>query len=341
MSKFKENLDMELSFLQSDTTADDIISRASKSKKIITFKKAVLIAASFILVLTMTFVPFRNNKSSFVIIANAEATADSATPDSGKITGDTLNTETFVEIKSDDPNLIEYNFNYILNENADPLNPAQKYLFYTFIKGMKIAIEGDDIDTVTYKMKNGSLGPCIVNKQMDMDTIISNSSKANKHYKTEFTIDYDEYEYIAFDFNPLTDYEEIKNRYNLLSTGELTQNAVINDKPVACVGMGIKEKKTLATTNEIEKLREYAKNDDMVGLYNYQNQIFKRLIDNITLDIIITKTDGKKETQTLEFLYTPDVITKDTLIAEDDFEGSFFDHLTTESTGTLSARIKK
>ena len=340
MSKFKENLDMELSFLQSDTTADDIISRASKSKKIITFKKAVLIAASFILVLTMTFVPFRNNKSSFVIIANAEATADSATPDSGKITGDTLNTETFVEIKSNEPNLIEYNFNYVLNENADPSNPAQKYLFYTFSKQMNIAIEGDDIDTVTYKINNGCLGGCLT-KKLDNHTVISSVGNTNGQHKTDFTVDYNEYEYISFGFTPSTDYDINQKRYNLLDTGEFAKGTITSDDPYSVVGMGVMSDGTLATEEEIKMLSKFAKNDDMVGLYNYQNQIFKRLIDNITLDIIITKTDGKKETQTLEFLYTPDVITKDTLIAEDDFEGSFFDHLTTESTGTLSARIKK
>lgn len=348
MSKFKDELNKELSFLQSDMTVDDIIKKAEKTKKVISFKKATLIAASFLLVLTMIFMPFQDTKSSFVIIANAEATPDSATPDQGGITGDELNKESFVEIKSDEPNFIEYNFNYVLDETADTTNVAQKYLFYSFNKEMKIAIEGNDIDTVTYRISNGSLGCCVKNNSNTNGIDIISSDNPNEHYMTNFTIGYNEYEYISFAFEPLKRSFLKENRYNLLSTGELTNKGVELTSEVLTSGdyikpiaTGVKENKSLATKREIEKLKEFAKNDDMVGFYNYQNQIFKRLIDGITLDITITKTDGKKETQTLEFLYTPDEITEETLNANSDFKGSFLYTMLTPSTGTLSARIKK
>ena len=333
MSKFKESLDMELSFLQSDMTADDIMSKASKSKKIITFKKAVLIAASFILVLTMTFVPFRNNKSSFVIIANAEATADSATPDFGKITGDELNTETFVEIKSNEPNYIHYNLNYILDKNAEPTDLAKRYLFHSFNKSLNIVIEGEDIEKITYKINNGSLSSYTM-LHADRNVKKIKVSNTSADFGSELTINYNQQSVTYFRFNPVISTDTFHNNLSshlITDTGEIISGPSFS----TIIGYCYEDDTTLATDNEIETLKQYIAKDDMVGFYNYQNQIFKRLIDGITLDVTVTKTNGKTETQTLEFLYTPDELKE----LPDNNEA--IEKNQTLSTGTLSARIKR
>lgn len=340
MSKFKDNLDMELSFLQSDMTADDIISKASKTKKVISFKKATLIAASLILVLTMIFIPLQNNKSSFVIIANAE-TIDS--------TGDELNTDNFIEINGISENYIKYNFCYILDKNSSDTELYKKYLFHSFDKILDIKIKGNDIEKITYKMNNGSL-TTFTSKQIDESNTQYNLNNSNSISQTQITIDYDDQDNTSFYINPICSsvnqyYNENEMLFSLKGTGEIVDSsvdAIVNENGEIIDfasreinGSGYIDEKTLATKEEIQKLREYIENDDMVGFHNYQNLIFKRIIENMTLDVTIEKTNGKTETKTIEFLYTTDEFKESKLFYYD------ITQTISMSSGTLSARIKK
>ena len=332
MSKFKDNLNKELSYLKATETANDIINKAESKRKIITFKRAVAMVAALVLVFTVIFIPSNNSKSSFVIIANAESTADSATPDSDTATGDELNTESFVELKSEEPNYIYYNFNYILDENAEDTDLVRKYLFHSFNKYLNITVEGNDIETITYKINNGSLSSYTLTHVSDTQKTI-HVKNTSSQMQTEMTIDYDKQDITSFKFNPVTSQDDFHcnlDKFMVTDTGEVTNESFGS----SIIGYGHKDNNTLATREEIKMLRKYIKNDDMVGFYNYQNQIFKRLIDGITLDITVTKTNGKIETQTLEFLYTPD------LIEELPEYNDAIEKNQTLSTGTLSARIK-
>ncbi len=332
MTKFKNEIDKELSYLKATDTANDIISKAEIKNKIITMPRAFAMVATLVLVFTIIFIPSNNNKSSFVIIANAESIESGATPDTSEVTGDVLDTENFVEIYSNEPNYIQYNFNYILDADADYTELAKKYLFHSFNKYLDITVEGDDIETITYKIHNGSLSSYTMlheDRNIKKIHIRNTSSKL----QTEMTINYDEQDKTDFRFNPIISTDDFHNDMDTLmitDKGEIT-----NDTSDNVVGYGFKDKNTLATQKEIETLREYIKNDDMVGFYNYQNQIFKRIIDDITLDITVTKTNGETETQTLEFLYTPDLLKK-----LPEYNDAIEKHQTL-STGTLSAKIKK
>lgn len=333
MSKFKDKIDKELSYIKATNKASDIIAKVESKNNVIPFKRVVAMVAALVLVFTVIFIPAKNNKSSFMIIANAESSADSATSDSKEITGDILNTENFVEIESDEPNYIYYNFNYVLDENAESTDLVKKYLFHSFNKHLNISVDGENIETITYKINKGSLSSYTMTCNNPTQKII-HVKNTSAQMQTEMSIDYEVQDITSFKFNPVTSQDDFHcnlAQFMVTDTGEITRET----SNTSIIGYGHKDDNTLATEEEIETLRQYIKNDDMVGFYNYQNQIFKRLIDSITLDITITKTNGKKETQTLEFLYTPDVL-KELPKYNDAIEKQ-----QTLSTGTLSAKIKE
>ncbi len=333
MSRFKDKINNELGYLKATGTAQDIINSTEHTNKVISFKRAVAMVAILVLVFTIIFIPSNNPKGSFVIIANAESTKSGATPDANEVTGDILDTENFVEIYSDEPNYIQYNFNYILNENAAATDLAKKYLFHSFNKYLNIAVEGEDIETITYKINNGSLSSyTMLHADRNVKKIHIQNTTAD--FGTEMTINYNQQDKTEFRFNPIVSADDFHcdiPRAVVTDKGELKTDNTSD----YVIGYGFIDDNTLATDREIETLRKYIKNDDMVGFYNYQNEIFKRLIDGITLDITVTKTNGKTETQTLEFLYTPDVLEK---LPE---YNDAIEKNQTLSTGTLSAKIKK
>lgn len=332
MSKFKDKIDSELRYLHTTDSASDIISKAESKTKIITFKRAVAMVAALVLVFTVIFIPAKNNKNSFIIIANAESTADDATPDEGKFSGDVLNTEEFVEIYSNEPNYIQYNFNYILDENAEITDLDRRYLFHSFNKYLNITVEGDDIETITYKVNNGSLsGYTMLHSDRNVKKIHVKNTSAD--FETEMSINYDQQDKTQFRFNPITSTDDF--HCDIPSAVVTDKGELITESTSDYViGYGFIDDNTLATEEEIKTLRQYIKADDMVGFYNYQNQIFKRLIDGIALDITVTKSNGKTETQTLEFLYTPDVLEELPKYTD------ATEKQQTLSTGTLSAKIK-
>lgn len=345
MSRFKDEINKELSFLKSTSDAEKIININKSRNKVFTLPKVVSVAAAFALVFTMIFLPFSNSQNSgFTIIANAKSASDDSTA-----TGDELNTESFVELKSDEPNYIFYNFNYILDEKADDTDLVRKYLFHSFDKLLNIRIKGENIDNISYKINNGSLTSYTF-KSLDSNTTEYHLNNTTGGTQSQITIDYEKQDNTSFFLNPICSSVDRYNYENemlwvIKNTGKLTditidttydENGEIIDYSSKDIsGCGFKENKTLATPQEIEKLREYIGKDDMVGFHNYQNEIFKRIIENITLDITITKSNGDTESKTLEFLYTPEPFRHSQLAHYDTTQ------TITMSSGTLSARIKK
>lgn len=342
MSKFKDKIDKELCYLVATDTASDIISKARHKTKIITLKRAAAMVASLVLVFTIIFIPSNDSNSSFIIIANAESTIDNATADE-------LSSDYFVKLNSHQPNYIYYNYNYILDENADDTDLIRKYLFHSFDKFLNIRIEGENIKKITYKTNNGSL-TSYTTKVIDTNTTEYHFDNTTANIQSQITLDYDMQDSTSFFLNPINSYVDHYNYENemlwvIKGTGRITDTTIdpiysadgeiIDYSSNEIIGSGFKDTQTLATEEEIEKLREYAKSDDMVGFHNYQNEIFKRIIENITLDITITKTNGDTETKTLEFLYTPEPFRESQLAYYDTTKSI------TMSAGTLSAKIKK
>ena len=348
MSRFKDKINSELGYLKATGTAQDIINKTERTNKVITFKRAVAMVAILVLVFTIIFIPSNNPNGSFVIIVNAESAKSGATPDSDTATGDELNTESFVELKSEEPNYIYYNFNYILDENAEDTDLVRKYLFHSFDKILNIRIEGENIATITYKINNGSLTSYTF-KVIDASTTEYHLDNTTGGIQSQITLDYEKQVNTSFFLNPISssvDHYDYENEmlWVLKHTGEITKDTIdavynedgeiIDYSSNEIIGCGYRDTETLATKEEIVKLREYIKNNDMVGFHNYQNKIFKRIIENITVDVTITKTNGDTETKTLEFLYTPESFRESQLAYYDTTQS------VTMSAGTLSARIK-
>lgn len=350
MSKFKDEINKELGYLEFSGDANDIITMHNKSKYVFSAKKAVSLAAAFVLVFTMIFLPISsNNNSGFTIIANAKSASDDSTA------GIELNTENFVQLKSDEPNYIFYNFNYILDKKADNTNLTKKYLFHSFNKLLDIEVKGENINSLTYKINNGSLSSYTMTHVDDTNKILIIKNTTAK-LNTEISMDYNEQKNTSFRFNPITstdDFHDYNKRYFAIDSGEIISmetenktdeqylvvdketNSTYNYHKNNIIGYGYKDNNSLATKHEINELKRFIENNDMIGFYNYQNQIFKRIIDNITLEIIVTMNNGEKETKTLEFLYTPNVINELPENTDAIEKGQ------TLSTGTISARIKK
>lgn len=341
MSKFKDKIDSELCYLHATDSANDIINKAESKTKIITFKRAIAMVAALVLVFTVIFIPSDNTKSSFVIIANAESTNDNATSDE-------ITSEYFVKLNSNQPNYIYYNFNYILDENADNTDLVRKYLFHSFDKILNIRIEGENIEKITYKMNNGSL-TSYTTKVIDASTTEYHLDNTTGGTQSQITIDYDDQYNKSFFINPINSTVDHYNYENemlwvLKDSGEITDTTIdtiyssdgeiLDYSSNEIIGSGFKDTQTIATEEEIKKLREYAKSDDMVGFHNYQNEVFKRIIENLVLDITVTKTNGDTETKTLEFLYTPEPFRKSQLAYYDTTKS------VTMSAGSLSAKIR-
>ena len=74
----------------------------------------------------------------------------------------------------------------------------------------------------------------------------------------------------------------------------------------------------------------------MVGFYNYQNKIFKRLLENASVDILIRKNDQSRyyyEGVTLQFSYVPSEVTAKNL------DNLIYNQSETLSKGKLSAKL--
>ncbi len=325
MINFKDNLNKELSFVTCSTSPNELIPKA-KPKHNIYYYIPRIAAAVLVLVLLagICFMPnlFGKKENSFTIYAGAQA----------------LSKENYVVLTDPEETFVYFDFNKMLDKNADPTEITQKYLFHSFEKTFNMTIEGEYIDSVYLFANNGSLSrygftPDSTGKLSLTGGNSSYSEKQTGMYLGNLTQDI-----MTYKLNPVCptyeqsrlDYGlEIYDTYMALNdTGELITNKTLQksnffpnnsfDEDVKAEGYdpiayGFKTNENpVATPEEINKLKEYAEADDMVGFYNYQNQIFKRLIDKVTIDVLVLKATDHYfyETATIELLYTPIEITE-------------------------------
>lgn len=335
MINFKNDLDKELSNINYPLTSEAIISKAKKKPTpLFTLPRVVAAAIVLIMLVGMCFVPnlFPSDDSGFIIVTNAQTLDDEGLASAKEITA-----EEFVELKSVSNTAVFYDFNRILNENADENNLVQKYLFHSFAKLLHIDVVGEDIETVSYKLNKGVLCATSVPQEDRYEYMAFNYDKAI----TEYTIDYDNQVNYQIAFNPVnmdgTDYDTVFVIKEYDENKEIKTVEYVNEYPDSATGIeelgrGFKSSMlTIVTDEEIKTLKSYIESEDMVGFFNYQNKIFERIINDITLDITVTKSDGSTETKTLQLRYNPIAITE----ADD-----YLDYqILTPSAGTISAKL--
>jgi len=335
MINFKNDLDKELSNINYPLTSEAIISKAKKKPtSLFTLPRVVAAAVVLIMLVGMCFVPnlFHSDDSSFIIVANAQALDNDGIASAEEIT-----TNEFVELKSVGNTAVFYDFNRILNENADGNNLVQKYLFHSFAKLLHIDVVGENIETISYKLNKGVLCAASVPQEDRYQYLTFDYDKAI----TEYTIDYDNQANYQIAFNPVnmvgSDYDTVFVIKEYDENKEIKTVEYVNEYPDSAngieeLGRGFKSSApTIVTDEEIETLKTYIKSEDMVGFFNYQNKIFERIINETTLDITVTKTDGSAETKTLQLRYNPVVITE---------SDNYLDNqILTPSEGTISAKL--
>lgn len=308
---------------------------------------AIAACIAILIIAGICFIPTGNSNPGFSIVANA-LTLD----EEGIASADELNNETFVEIKSVSYPIVDFNFDCILNENAEDFNLTQKYLFQTIFMNLHLDVVGDNIETVTYKTNKGAFNVSYFYPEQK-DSRYKAFITGYDHSTTEYTFDYEKRDQYQFTFTPVYDdsvnVERVTKYYSYLNDTDSAEdrfsnpdNLVFSEDSgalnaeygwVSSIASGYKGISTLAVTQEeLNTLKSYAKADDMVGFFNYQNDIFKRIIDDTVIDITVTRENGSKETKSVELCYTPDVITST--------EGYLKDQTRTFSTGTISAKIK-
>lgn len=335
MTDLKAKLDAEYCHINLNATEEEIIKKANhKTAYSPTLPRLVAAAIVLVLLAGICFAPylFKNEENSFIIYAGAEELSD----------------KYFVDLNSNDPNYIKFDFNQILDENAEPTDITRRYLFHSFEKKLDLTVKGENIKYITYKINKGSLtatirkdllgtgqsGLGIMNSFGEDDSIIkiNYADQKDTTFSFNFAVPKDNF----FSGSP-EHYSAIADTGEIVKVNDVVilENNVFEALPeYNAIAAGYKYDCTpLATEEEIEKLREYIYADDMIGFYNYQNQIFKRIIDEITIDITITKTDDSTETKTLQLCYTPTEVTS--------AERTNTNHSYTLSNGTLSAKLIK
>ncbi|MBR3988610.1 MAG: hypothetical protein IKK10_04830 [Clostridia bacterium] len=340
--------------LKSYCTLENETFTFSKPKKI---KRTALIAACLVLVILagIVFVPslMPHKEHNFIIVANAQ-TLD----EEGIASADEITRDAFVELENLCGNLVIFDFDEVLLEDAPYYDITKSFLFHSFKTNLNINVAGEDIKTVTYKFSDGSFVPVHIkdynkfdNEDKEMHNhIISFSYELSRQ---EYTYNYDKNTTIHLGFNPVYtpdatyesagryfsspyEYARFHKGYNCTESYVYSEN---EDELKAKFGWartisgGLKSSApTVVTEEEQETLREYARANDMIGFFNYQNQIFKRLVDGTTIDVTVTFTSGETVTKTLELIYTPKEVTN----------AEFYDEnpTNTYSNGTISARLK-
>lgn len=354
MTDLKAKLDADLNYLNINSSEEDIIEKANRKPSQKHLKPLLAAVVVLVLMAGICFAPnlFNNNtKNSFTVYAGAEELTD----------------KRFVVISDDTDNFIHFDFNKILDENADPTDITKKYLFHSFEKRFKLRIEGDGISHVNYHINKGVLYCYEVTPYDNWGETWYEDNAYGVHYDSTYSenpnswifLSYDRQEAHTFGINPAGPTNNILRRFSyelpalteyvaLSGSGEIVTdenfeqyfpNKIHTDakdlgyNPIA---YGYKsEDDNLATNEEIEKLIEYAKADDMVGFYNYQNQVFKRIFDDIRIDVVVYNDENAKEYETvsIQLCYNPIEIT------EKDLKYVSENHSETLSKGTLSAKL--
>lgn len=325
MINFKDDLNKELSFVTCDTSPNELISKA-KPKHTPAYYIPPIAAAVLVLVILagICFMPnlFGEKENSFIIYAGAQA----------------LNKENYVVLTDHEETFVYFDFNKILDKNADPTEITKKYLFHSFEKTFNMTIEGEYIDAIHLFVSSGSMSRYEMTPASDGNLYLSGGNPSYSEKQSGMFLGNLTQKSTTYTLNPIDlTYGEGRWNYGLEAydtymalneTGELITNEILQhsnffpnntfDEDIKAEGYdpiayGFKTyEESAATQEEIKKLKEYAEADDMVGFYNYQNQIFKRLIDNVTIDVLVLKASDHYfyETTTIELLYTPIEVTE-------------------------------
>lgn len=349
MTDLKARLDADLSHLNINASEEDIIIKANcKPIKKYTFTGLIAAALVLVIIAGIFIVPdlFSNTPQfGFTVYAGENE----------------LNAKKFVVISENDENFIHFDFNKILDENADPADITRRYLFHSFEKRFKLRIEGENIYDISYRINKGSL--TAYEKSYDQHgesygVTIKDTYTKSGVYKNSIYLGYDRQENFTFSLTPaeplnngvrmhfeleqLTPYIALPDTGEVLTDenfdhyfpDELHVNAeALGYTPIA---YGFKtDYDSIATDEEIKKLTEYAKDGDMVSFYNYQNQIFKRIIDEIELHIFvwINASRTEYEAMVIKLQYNPCEVT------ETEVKNANPNHSYSLSKGTLSAKL--
>ncbi|MBR3988311.1 MAG: hypothetical protein IKK10_03305 [Clostridia bacterium] len=347
MINFKDDLNKELSFVTCDTSPDELISKA-KPKHNRSYFIPRIAAAGLVLVLLagICFMPnlFTETKNNFTIYAGAVEITD----------------DKYVVIDSNASNFVKFNFLEELDKTADPTEITKKYLFHSFEKNFNLKITGENIDGFIFLVNNGSLTcyELLENNEYDSETMeVSNIDNSYSKEDSHISLPYHQQNNLVFKINPVcptdglgrTAYglNELIPYIALAGTGEIVTDEKFREflphkTHIDAESLGYSPiaygynyfTPHAATSEEIIELKKFANADDMVGFYNYQNQIFKRLIDRMSVDILVRKNDRSKyyyETVRLQFCYNPIEVTE-----ADVATGNHSESL---SKGTLSAML--
>lgn len=333
----------------------------TKPKKV---KHTALIAACLVLVILagIVFVPsfLPHKEHSFLIVANAQ-TLD----EEGIASADEINHDFFVkcaEINSS--NVIDFDFDEILYTGATEYDLVKRYLFHSIQTKLDLSVQGENIRKVTYEVSKGGLGLLYYGgDRADLNNPETVKFIKNSWYfsyesaKTKQTIKYRDQEIATIGystvFDPNVKYEEITkyvsspdpiamNHHYYLETDEYVYSENYDELAqygrVKRLGYGYRTPTPTEVTEEEKKtLTEYAAADDMRGFFNYQNEVFKRILEDVEIYVTATFTDGTKQTKTLELQYTPDYITEKEWYNDHWYLSNQW---RSYSRGTLSARLK-
>ena len=320
--------------LKAYCTREDETFTFTKPKKV---KHSALIAACLVLVILagIIFIPnlIPHKEHSFIIVANAQ-TLD----EEGIASADEINHDFFVkcaEIRSS--NQIDFDFDEILYTGATEYDLVKRYLFHSIQTRLDLSVQGENISKVTYEVSKGGLGLLYYGgDRADLnDPEIAKSIRNSWYFayeaaKTKQTIKYKDQEIATIGyssvFDPNVKYESINKYFSspdpvamqhhyYLETDEYIYSENYDELKqygrVEMLGYGYRTPTPTDVTEEEKKiLTEYAAADDMRGFFNYQNEIFKRILEDVEIYVTATFTDGTKQTKTLELQYTPDYITE-------------------------------
>ena len=346
MNNKDKNLDL---MLKSYCTRKSETFSFSKPKK---FRYPALVAACLVLVMLagVFFIPspVTHKEHSFIIVANAQ-TLDEA----GIASADEITNEAYVELKNLCGNTIYYDFNNKLSTDAREIDFVKTYLFQSFATILRVNVVGEDIESITYKPSQGAISVQYTEHPESTELNSPVVSFSYNRSKPEYTINYDKQQKAQIIFNPVYDenaeyelvtkYFSYKNSEDNVGHGYMRTDELVFSEDsdalhdqygwVSGVGSGYRTNAaSVVTAEEIETLKSYIKADDMVGFFNFQNQIFKRLVEDITIDVTVTFTSGETVTKTLELTYTPIEITE----ADDYLQNQY----NTYSDGYISAKLK-
>ncbi|MBR3988313.1 MAG: hypothetical protein IKK10_03315 [Clostridia bacterium] len=350
MTDLKAKLDADLSYLNINSTEEDIIEKANR-KPIKKYTRTSLIAAALVIVITAGIFCIPNlfdtgSKYGFTVYAGDNELSD----------------KKFVVISEDDETFIHFDFNKILDKNADADDITRRYLVHSFEKRFKLKIEGDSIYNVSYRINNGTLmcyeKTYYTNSDEYYGVSFNSTYTKNGVYKNSIYLGYDRQDNYTFSLTPREpvnntvrmsyDLEKLPPYIALPETGEILTDEnfdpyfpdrihvdaeALGYTPVAYGFMSDEE--SFATDEEIAQLTEYAKVNDMVSFYNYQNRIFKRVIDETELHIFVWTNEARSEYEpvVIEFKYNPVEVT------ETDLKNANPNHSYSLSKGTLSAKL--